>query len=95
MYKGKVINVMQFNKCSRCGCFFMTNDSVCPNCKPKDICDMNKLKTFLEDVNPCASIKEISCGTGISEKNLHRLFASDELANFNFSDFGNGPKIEL
>ena len=37
---------MQLNKCSRCGCFFMTNDSVCPNCKPKDMCDMNKLKSF-------------------------------------------------
>ena len=86
---------MQFNKCSRCGCFFMTNDSVCPNCKPKDMCDMNKLKTFLENVNPNASINDISCATGISEKNLHRLFSSDEFSNFDFSDFGNGPKIEL
>lgn len=85
---------MQFNKCSRCGCFFMTNDSVCPNCKPKDMCDMNKLKNFLEEVSPEASIEEISCGTGISTKNLHRLFASDELANFNFTDINNiGPRL--
>lgn len=85
---------MQLNKCGRCGCFFMANDSVCPNCKPKDICDMNKLKSFFEDANPDSSLTEISCGTGISEKNLHRLFSSDELANFNFTDF-NGPKMEL
>lgn len=86
---------MQLNKCSRCGCFFMTNDSVCPNCKPKDMCDMNKLKNFLEDANPNPSIEEISCGTGISEKNLHRLFGSNELADFNFTEFNNVPKIEL
>ncbi len=86
---------MQFNKCSRCGCFFMTNDSVCPNCKPKDIYDMNKLKSFLEEANSDASIEEISCNTGISAKNLHRLFCSDELANLNFTDLNGGSKTQL
>lgn len=87
---------MQLNKCGRCGCFFMTNDSVCPNCKPRDICDMNKLKNFFEECNPNASIGEISCTTGISEKNLHRLFNSDELANFDFSNYKpQGPYINL
>lgn len=86
---------MQFNKCSRCGCFFMTNDSVCPNCKPKDMCDMNKLKDFLLESNSTPSIEEISCSTDISTKNLHRLFASDEFANLNLSHFDNEPKIEL
>lgn len=86
---------MQFNKCSRCGSFFMTNDSVCPNCKPKDICDMHILKSFLEESSPSSSIEEISCNTGISPKNLHRLFSSDEFANFNFSDFEIYPKMDL
>ena len=86
---------MQFNKCSRCGCFFMTNSDVCPNCEPKDISDINKLKNFFEDANPNSSIEEISCGTGISEKTLHRLFLSDKLANYNFNKSGNNPKIEL
>lgn len=83
---------MQFNKCSRCGCFFMTNDSVCPNCKPKDMCDINTLKNYLEDVNLDCSIEDISANTGISAKNIHRLFCSDDFANFNFN---NGPKMEL
>ena len=83
---------MQFNKCSRCGCFFMTNDSVCPNCKPKDMCDINTLKNYLEDVNTDCSIEDISVNTGISTKNIHRLFCSDDFANFNFN---NGPKMEL
>ena len=33
---------MQFNKCSRCGCFFVSNGDVCPNCAPKDNFEMNK-----------------------------------------------------
>lgn len=86
---------MQFNKCSRCGAFFMTNDSVCPNCKPKDMCDMNKLKNFLEEEGAFASIEDISCGTGITPKNLHRFLSSDELANYDFSNLNNGPKMEL
>lgn len=86
---------MQFNKCSRCGCFFMTNSDVCPNCQPKDICDMNKLKNYLEDNNPDSPIEEISCQTGISIKNLHRFFQSDELANYDFNKLNNTPKIEL
>lgn len=85
---------MQLNKCSRCGCFYMTNSDVCPNCKPKDICDIHKIKDFLQEYNLDSSIEEISCGTGISTKNLHRLFRSDEFANYDFNNF-NGPKTEL
>jgi len=72
---------MQLNKCSRCGCFFTTNDSVCPNCKPKDMSDINKLKNFLADYNSTFSFDEISYETGISAKNLHRIFNSDEYTN--------------
>lgn len=86
---------MQFNKCSRCGCFYITNDSVCPNCKQKDISDMNKLKNFLEEANSNLCIDEISYGTGISTKNLHRLFSSDEFVNYNFSNSEKNPHIEL
>lgn len=86
---------MQLNKCSRCGCFFMSDSDVCPNCKPKDIYDMNKLKSFLENYDPNSSIEEISYSTGISEKNLHRLICSDEFVNYNFTSFGDNPKINL
>ena len=40
---------MQFNKCSRCGSFFVSSGDVCPNCAPKDKFEMNKLQNFLED----------------------------------------------
>lgn len=80
---------MQFNRCSRCGCFFVSSGDVCPNCKPKDMSDMNKLKSFLEDSPMNASIQDISVNTGISEKNLHRFFSYDDFSR------GNNPHIEL
>ena len=86
---------MQFNKCSRCGCFFMTNSDICPNCEPKDMCDINKLKNYLADCDTNSSIEEISCNTGISPKNLHRFFQSDEIAKLNLNDFGTHFKTEL
>lgn len=86
---------MQFNKCSRCGCFFMTNSDVCPNCEPKDMCDINKLKNYLSDCETDSSIEEISCNTGISPKNLHRFLQSDKIAKLNLNDFGIKFKTEL
>ena len=42
---------MEFNKCNRCGCFFMSNNDVCPSCQPKDIYEMSKLKNYFENEN--------------------------------------------
>jgi len=73
---------MQLNRCGRCGSFFMANGDVCPNCQPKDLYEINKLKNFLEDCPMNSSFKEISYGTGITEKNLHRFFSYDDFSNY-------------
>ena len=39
---------MQFNKCCRCGAFFISSGDVCPNCSTKDNFEMQKLKNFLD-----------------------------------------------
>ena len=73
---------MQFNKCSRCGCFFVNSGDVCPNCAPKDNFEMNKLKDFLEDSDINCSMESISYDTGISMKNLNRYFLKDSFVNY-------------
>ncbi len=73
---------MQFNKCSRCGCFFVSTGDVCPNCKPKDEIEMNKLRNFLEDSNMNCSLESISYNTGISTKNLNRYFTNDSFIDY-------------
>ena len=73
---------MQFNKCSRCGCFYTNSGDVCPNCEPKDNFEMNKLKNFLEDSDTNYSIENISYNTGISIKNLNRYFSMDTFVDY-------------
>lgn len=64
---------MEFKKCARCGCFFVTEGEVCTNCMPKDRLDIYKMQSYLEE-NQNSSIDTISMDTGISTKNLERYF---------------------
>ena len=64
---------MEFKKCERCGCFFISQSNVCENCAPKDNFEMSKLKTFLTNQIEDASVSDISKGTGIDESNINRF----------------------
>ena len=67
---------MEYKKCVRCGCFFLADEDVCCNCKPKDLCDSKILGDFLENTPNISSIEDISIGTGISTKNVSRFIES-------------------
>lgn len=73
---------MNFNKCSRCGCFFMSDSNICPNCQPKEQYEMNQLKDFLEEHTSQINIDNLSDSTGISVKNLNRFLAQEQFADF-------------
>jgi len=72
---------MEFKKCERCGCFFLSNYNVCENCSPKDSFEMSQLKNYFESENYSNSINSISVDTGISVKNLNRYFENEEFSN--------------
>lgn len=64
---------MNFNKCARCGCFYIADGAVCPSCTPKDKCDISKLNTFLTDnTDQVLTVTELSSATGIAKKNISR-----------------------
>ena len=51
---------MEFKKCERCGCFFVSQDNVCYNCITKDRAEINMLRNYF-DINPnIEEIKEIA-----------------------------------
>lgn len=81
---------MEFKKCKRCGCFFMSNDEVCPNCQPKDMYEMSKLRNYFENENCSNILNSIASDTGISIKNLNRY-----LNNAEFSNISNRLNINL
>ena len=86
---------MKLSKCSRCGCFFMADSDVCPNCKPKDICEINNLKNYLVDCSPDSSLNKMSYETGITEKNLHRFFNSNAVTKDSISDLPYNKNLNL
>ena len=44
---------MEFKKCKRCGCFFVSNNDICGKCSPKDEYEITKLKNYFEENNSC------------------------------------------
>ena len=73
---------MEFKKCERCGCFYLSDNSVCENCIPKDNKEINQLKNFFETSNEIDSINSICINTGISEKNINRYLQNPEFSKF-------------
>ena len=78
---------MNLNKCERCGCFFVTQNAVCPNCQSKDENEISQLKNFLTEYDSEISIEDLSYNTGISVKNVNRFLNNEEI-NALFSDLG-------
>lgn len=72
---------MEFKKCNRCGCFYLSEDDVCQNCMPKDRFEITKLKNYFENENCSNIVGSISIDTGISLKNLNRYLSSNEFSN--------------
>ncbi len=74
---------MNFNKCCRCGAFFLSESAVCPNCKQKDELEINRLKNYIEETNYTNyDISQIVASTGISNKNLNRFLMQEQFADF-------------
>ncbi len=70
---------MEFKKCSRCGCFYVSGNEVCCNCQPKDNLEIAKLNNYIEKYGNNYSLDELSVGTGISVKNLNRYINNNEI----------------
>ena len=72
---------MEFKKCERCGCFFVSDNAICCNCEPKDTLEILTLKNYLEVNNEENTVENLSINTGISEKNLNRYLNMDGFKN--------------
>lgn len=75
---------MDFKKCVRCGCFFASNNDVCPKCLPKDRCDISKLTNYINDNGITnTTIANLSANTGITFKNINRYLDSNTIPKVN------------
>ena len=76
---------MDFNRCSRCGNFYLSEGDVCPKCSAKDNLEFSTFKNYVEENGLNDTLGNISGQTGISVKNLNRFLGyngiSDNLGN--------------
>ena len=86
---------MNFNKCCRCGCFFISDNSVCPTCQLKDQYEMSQLKNFLEENTNHINIDNLSASTGISVRNLNRFLAQEQFADFSSQILQNNTNVQI
>lgn len=64
---------MEFNKCSRCGSFYLAPGNVCPKCSAKDSLEFSTFQSYIQENGMENSLDTISGETGISVKNLNRF----------------------
>ena len=74
---------MEFNKCSRCGNFFVSNDDVCPKCKTKDTLEFHTFQNYVEENGISNNLDTLSTEIGISVKNLNRFLNYTNYNNLN------------
>ena len=70
---------MEFKKCVRCGCFFISNDSVCCNCESRDRYDIAKINDIIEENEDFGSIEELSNITGVNINNITRFISNNKI----------------
>ena len=73
---------MEFNRCSRCGSFYVSEGNVCPKCSVKDGFEFSTFISYIEENGFENSLDTISGETGISVKNLNRFLGYDEFKGF-------------
>ena len=83
---------MEFNRCSRCGSFYISEGNVCPNCSKKDNAEFSSFKTYLNENGFENSLDTISNQTGISIKNLNRFIDYPEFKPYK-KEFENNINI--
>lgn len=84
---------MNFKTCIRCGCFFSSNDSLCPNCKTKDEIDKTSLKQCLKNNEIPNNYESLSYLSGVSVKNINRLLETKDFSSL--KDSFNNTNINL
>ena len=80
---------MEFKKRNRCGCFFISEDEVCCNCKTKDMADTIKIQNYIQENGIPGTAEELSAGTGVTIKTISRFGGIEKL------DENINPQIQL
>ncbi len=73
---------MDFNRCSRCGSFYVSQGNVCPKCSPKDGFEFSTFKNYIKENGFDNSLDTISGQIGVSVKNLNRFLEYEDFKQY-------------
>jgi len=76
---------MEFKKCMRCGCFYMSDNDVCCNCESRDKMDIAKINSILAENISYNSVQDLSIASGVNINNLNRFIANNEFSDLDIS----------
>lgn len=76
---------MEFKKCARCGCFFMSDNNVCCNCENRDKLDISRLNSILDENISFNSIQDLSIASGVNINNLNRFIQDNKISDLNIN----------
>ena len=86
---------MEFNKCTRCGSFYLSNGNVCPKCSSKDKLEFSTFQNYIQENGLDENIDTIANETGISIKNINRFLTYENYENQNIQiDLSKTKNIE-
>lgn len=68
---------MEFNRCSRCGNFYVSQGNVCPKCSAKDNMEFSTFVDYIQKNGLTNSLDSISGQIGVSVRNLNRFLNYD------------------
>lgn len=76
---------MEFKKCVRCGCFFISDNDVCCNCLSRDKMDLAKLNSILDDNYNINSIQDLANLSGVNINNLNRFISNKQISGLDIN----------
>ena len=79
---------MEFNRCSRCGSFYVSAGNVCPKCSAKDGVEFSNFVNYVQENGLNDSLDTISGQIGVSVKNLNRFLDYEDFKQYK-SQLGN------
>ena len=76
---------MEFKKCMRCGCFFVSENDVCCNCQSRDKMDIARVNSVLEENSSFDSVQDLSIASGVAINNLNRFIANNKISDMDIN----------
>ena len=86
---------MEFNRCSRCGNFYVSQGNVCPKCSTKDGMEFSNFVNYVQENGLNNSLDTISGQIGVSVKNLNRFLEYEDFKPYKTEINNIGKKDNL